>query len=1019
MSKFFIDHPIPAIVLSIILTLVGALTAFKLPIAEYPDIAPPTVFVSTSYIGADASVVNNTVAQIIEEAVNGAGNIEYMSSTIDTSGNYDLSIVFEQGMDIDTAAVRVQNKISSVISDLPDKVQESGVTVSKNTPDEVLMFNLISPNGTLDEVFLRNYATVYFIDKIKRVDGVGSVDFFGGEYSMRIWLNPDKLAEYSLTVADVENALKEQNVQAAVGSLGKMPVKNSQEHEFVGRSINRKETVADFENIIIKSAAGSFVRMKDIARVEVGMRSTDTVASCDGKDAATFSVKLTNDANTLETVSAVKKILEDAAQDFPPDMEYVITLDATRFITESLSEVTETFFEALLLVVLIVWLFLRNFRATIIALLAIPMSIVATFAIFPFVGFNINTLTLFALILAIGLVVDDAIVVIEVVEKKIERGMEVKAATLEAMREIQAPIVAIACVLAAVFIPAAFMAGITGELYRQFALTIVVSMIFSTVVALTLTPALCVMILRRREKNSSSFTDGLTKNFQRLSEVFMRRKIFTVMILLAVTVGAFVLNDILPSEYIPDEDKGNFVVAVNLPEGTSLNRTIDTMNKFSAALEDVDAVENISVVAGMDLLGGGTNSNTGAVFGLLKDWDERSESLDEILEAVDEIAARVIPEAGVFAMGASSLPGMESAGAISMRLLDVQNHSDEELAELVKRIELAANEREELDGVMKNFNVSKPHVDVRVNEDKAKLLGVNLDDIYSALRVNFGGDEVNDFTNFGRVYKVVVQADTNYRSTIDAAHFLFVSNADGLSVPLDTFVTLTLTSGVSQISRYNGVRCVNFDANVGEGFSTGQALDALEEVVEEVAPNTFQIEWAEQSRQERLAQESVAEILALALTFVFLCLVALYESWKIPFAVMLSVPAGIFGALLAEIVTENLASIYMQIGILVLIGLAAKNAILIVEFAKVKVERGEDVERAAIEAATERLRPILMTSLAFVTACLPLAFADGAGSVARNGIGWAVIGGMLFATILGVFIVPVLFALIVGRRKNV
>ncbi|MBO4780653.1 MAG: efflux RND transporter permease subunit, partial [Selenomonadaceae bacterium] len=433
----------------------------------------------------------------------------------------------------------------------------------------------------------------------------------------------------------------------------------------------------------------------------------------------------------------------------------------------------------------------------------------------------------------------------------------------------------------------------------------------------------------------------------------------------------------------------------------------------------LDATENISVVAGMDLLGGGTNSNAGAVFALLKDWDERSESLDEVLEAVDEIAARVIPEAEVFVMGTSSLPGMESAGAISMRLLDVQNHSDEELAELVKRIELAANEREELNGVMKNFNVSKPHVDVRVNEDKAKLLGVNLDDIYSALRVNFGGDEVNDFTNFGRVYKVVMQADTNYRSTIDAAHFLFVSNADGLSVPLDTFVTLTLTSGVSQISRYNGVRCVSFDANVGEGFSTGQALDALEEVVEEVAPNTFQIEWAEQSRQERLAQESVAEILALALTFVFLCLVALYESWKIPFAVILSVPAGIFGALLAEIATENLASVYMQIGILVLIGLAAKNAILIVEFAKVKVERGAEVERAAIEAATERLRPILMTSLAFVTACLPLAFADGAGSVARNGIGWAVIGGMLFATILGVFIVPVLFALIVGRRKNV
>lgn len=1009
MSKFFINHPIPALVLSIILTLAGALTATRLPVAEYPDIAPPTVSVSTTYIGADASVVNNTVAQIIEEAVNGAGDIEYMSSTIDTNGSYDLSIVFALSTDIDIAAVRVQNKLSSVMSDLPAEVQALGVSVTKNTPEMVLMVDLISPNNSHDDIFLKNYANVYFMDKIRRVDGVGVVDFFGGEYSMRIWINPDKLADLGLTVADVEAAIKEQNVQAAVGSLGKMPTESLQEREFVGHSTNRKETPADFENIVVKTADGSFVRVKDFARVEIGSRNNDSMSFHDGKKAANFSVMLTNDANTLETISAIKNILEEARKDFPPDMDYVITVDATRFIDESLTEVTKTFFEALLLVVIVVWLFLKSFRATIIALLAIPVSIVATFAIFPLAGFTINTLTLFALILAIGLVVDDAIVVIEIVERKLEQGMEVKAATLEAMQEIQTPIIAIACVLAAVFLPAAFLEGITGELYRQFALTIVVAMIFSTVVALTLTPALCVMILKKVESRKLRVGN---KVFSLLPNPY-----FLLSILIAVTAGAYWLNEILPSEYIPDEDKGSFYVAVTLPEGTSMNRTIETLNKFSAALKEIDAVENISAVAGMGLIGG-NGSNAAAIFGILKEWNERDEGLEEIFERVQEIGEEVIPEAKIFVMGSSSLPGMESAGALSMKLLDVKNHSDEELAALAEKIETAANERPELEDITADFNVSKPYVNVRVDEDKAKLLGVSLDDIYAALRVNFGGDEVNDFTSFGRVYKVVLQAESGYRDSVDVTKFLFVRNADGGLVPLDTLVTLTRKAGASQITRYNGMRCVNFDGNVSEGYSTGQALDALEEVVEEVAPNTFQIEWAEQSRQERLAKSSVNEILVLALVFAFLCLVALYESWKIPFAVILSVPTAIFGALLAEVVTGNLANVYMQIGILVLIGLAAKNAILIVEVAKVKVERGEEPTRAAVDAAKERFRPILMTSLAFIVACIPLAMATGAGSAARNGMGAAVVGGMISATVLGIFIVPALFALIMGRRKN-
>lgn len=785
----------------------------------------------------------------------------------------------------------------------------------------------------------------------------------------------------------------------------------------MGRSPTSKENPADFENIIVGNNNGVLIRLKDVAKISEGARSFDFASFENGKEVANLSISLTSTANTLETISNVKKILEDAKKDFPPDMDYSITLDPTVFIKESLQEISHTFIEALALVVIIVLVFLQNFRVTIISLLAIPVSLIATFIFFPMLGFTINTLTLFAMILAIGLVVDDAIVVIEIVERNLERGMEVKAATLEAMQEVQKPIIAIACVLAAVFIPVALMEGITGELYKQFALTIVISMALSSFVALSLTPALCVLILKKRKVTNSAFNEFFAQVeniFRDTLKIFMQKKILAIIFLILITAGTFQLYKILPSEYVPDEDKGSIFVGVNLPEGTSMNRTIETLNKISLAINKIEAVELSSGDAGFDLIGSGSKSNAGTIFVVLKDWNERAENLNEVIEKVTEVAEKVAPEANVMAMSASGLPGLDSVGGISMRLLAVKGTSDIELAEIAKKIVAATDEVEEIGSGEITFNLDKPYIDFKIDEEKAKLLGVNLEDVYTALRVNFSGDEVADFTKFGRNYKIVLQADTSYRSEFESAKFIFVKNSAGVTVPLDTLVTLNNATGSGQITRFNGIRSLNFEGNVAH-YSSGAALTALEKIVEEIAPNTFQIEWAGISRQEKLAQSETSKILALSFVFVFLCLVALYESWTIPFAVLLSVPSGIFGAILAELLTGNSNSVYTQIGILVIIGLTAKNAILIVEFAKDRIAQGEKTFDAAINAAVIRLRPILMTSLAFIVACIPLAVASGAGSGARNGMGAAVVGGMFFATLIGIFVVPVLFKIIFDK----
>ena len=1036
MSKFFIHRPIFAIVISIIIVIVGVLAAFQLPVAQYPQISPPTVSVGTTYTGANASVINDTVAQIIEQQVNGTQGMDYMSSNSDDSGRYSLSVVFETGTDGDMDSVKVQNNVAIANASLPSDVQQVGVTTKKSSNDMAYMLSINSPDGTYDRAFMKNYADIYLLDELKRVSGVGDVQIFGSDYAMRIWLNPDKLAELGLTIADITDAIKEQNVQAPAGTVGAMPLNNGQEKQYTGKISGRLVTPEEFGNVIISSKNGKFVRIKDVARVETGEKSSAIISKFNGYPAVGFGVNLTSDANAMQTVAGVREVLEKARPTLPPGLQMSQVFDSTNYINASIKEVIETFVEALLLVVLVIFVFLQSWRATIIPLLAVPVSLIGTLAAFIVLGFSINTLTLFAMVLAIGLVVDDAIVVIENVEKHMEEGLTPVDATERAMAEVQGPVVAIAFVLAAVFVPVAFLGGMTGILYRQFALTIAVSMALSAFVALTLTPALCAMILKRHEpkddegilgrafKRFNDWFESTKRGYMGVVAKFIRRTRLAILFMVIVCIISVALFKVLPSTFVPDEDQGYAFAVVQLPEGTSMNITQATIDKVATAAKEVNGVENVMSITGFDMLGGGSKPSAGLVVLGMKDWSQRpdsSQSVDSAVKQLFGIGARVAPEATVIAMNPPALPGLGSVGGWSLQLQDMSGHTDEELADITNKIVAAANQRPELMGVRTTFKMTAPTYEYEIDREKVKQLGVKLSDVFTAMQVNFGGTQVNDFNRFGRSYKVMLQSDVTYRSEAEAMKFVYVKTSSGTMVPLDTLLKPKMSSGPTTISRFNGARAVNIQGSAGSGYSSGEAMAAIREVVEQNAPSGFNIEWSGQSREEAKASSSTLQVLALALVFVFLCLAALYESWSVPFAVLLTVPTGIMGALASEYGLSLLEgmfghtnaglqnSVYMQIGIIMIIGLAAKNAILIVEFAKVRVDRGMEPVKAAIEAAGLRLRPILMTSFAFIIGCLPLAVASGAGAAARNGMGVAVVGGMLFATALGIFLIPVFF----------
>ena len=1026
MSKFFIRRPIFAIVVSLIIVLLGLISLVSLPIAQYPQISPPTINLSASYTGANAETVNQTVAQVLENQLNGIEGMDYMSSTSSNNGSYSLSIVFDLDTDGNTDSVNVQNTANLAKNGLPSEVQKTGLSVRKSSGDMALMVNLYSPNNTYDTAFLKNYADIYLLDKLKRVSGVGNVNAFGSTYAMRVWLNPDKLAERGLTVSDVTSAIKEQNQAAPAGTVGAPPTPKNQEKQYSAKVEGRLSTPEQFGNIIIKSGSdGEFVRLRDVAEVETGAQSSSTDSKLDGKTGVGFGVQLTNDANTLESVTAVKKILEEAKNDFPPDLEYKIVVDNTAFINASISEVVDTFIEALLLVILVVFVFLQKWRTTLIPILAVPVSIIGTFATFVVLGFTINTLTLFALVLAIGMVVDDAIVVIENVEEHMVKDhMPVKESTEKAMDEVQGPIIATTAVLAAIFIPVAFLGGTMGVLYKQFAITITVSVAISALVALTLTPALCGMLLKAEDTAAAKGVIG--RFFGRFNSAFDAvRDAYTgkvgwmishlkyavcFLVIIAGLMGLF--YKLVPSTFVPNEDQGMFIASITMPEGTSMNQTVkvvDAVAKETKTLPGVDAVM--------------TNTSAGSanLFVRLKDWEVRTgrdESLSAILAAFNQKIAGAHPEAQVMAFGPSALPGLGMEGGWAMQVQDNTGLSDEALGDLASKIVAEANRRPELSAVRSNFKANTPSYEYQVDREKVKSLGIQLSDVFTALQVNFGGTQVNDFNQFGRSYKVMLQADTRYRSEADSLKFISVKSQTGDMIPLDTILTKSITTGPSSISRFNGVRSISIQGSAGSGYSSGEAMAAAEAVVKEIAPAGTTIEWSGQSREEQKSGSSTMKVLGLALVFAFLCLAALYESWSVPLAVLFTVPTGIFGAVFSEYVVNKLAaflgstsdgyqnSVYMQIGIIMIIGLAAKNAILIVEFAKERVDHGMDPADAVKEAAKLRFRPILMTAFTSIIGCLPLALATGAGAAARCGMGVAVVGGMCFATVFGVFLIP-------------
>lgn len=1029
MSRFFINRPIFAIVISLIIVILGTISAFNLPIAQYPQISPPTITVSTTYTGANADTVNETVAQVVEQQVNGVEGMDYMSSTASNDGRYSLQVVFKLGTDGDMDSVKVQNNASTAEPSLPTDVQTYGLTTRKASSDMAMVLTLTSPNGTYDSVFLKNYADIYLVDKIKRVPGVGDLNVFGADYAMRLWINPDKLAELGLTVADVVSAVKEQNIQAPAGTIGQMPAPKDQEFQYTGKVQGRLITPEEFGNIIIRSDnnSGSFVRVKDVARVETGARTNNISAKYNNQNAVAFGVQLTSDANAMDTVSQVKEILEEAKADFPPDLEYEAVVDNTTYISESIQEVVKTFVEALLLVMLIVYIFLQSWRATLIPMLAVPVSLIGTFAAFIVLDFTINTLTLFGMVLAIGLVVDDAIVVIENVERHMaEDGLDPKEATGRAMDEVQGPVVAIAFTLASVFVPVAGLGGMTGVLYRQFALTIAISMALSAFVALTLTPALCATMLKPHtaDENKSNFgaffirfnqfMNWMTRGYVKYVAKLIGKAKLCVTALVIIVALMFGLFKIIPTTFIPAEDQGFYLASVTLPEGTSLNRTEEIMDKLSAELKQNPGVDQVMGISGYDILSGGAKSSAATFFVGLKPWSERTTPETSIDAEVGMAFKQGMnyPEASIIAMNPPSLPGLGMVSGFNLQLQDMSGHTNEELDTITKKIVAAANQRPELQGVYTTYSIKSPIYEFEVDREKVKNLGLNISDVFTALQVNFGGTEINDFNQFGRTYKVVMQADSNFRNEADTTRFIFIRGSNGQMVPLNTIIKPKLDSGPAIISRFNASRSVTIQGSPKDGYSSGQAMAAIEEVVKEVAPTGFNIDWSGQSREERAATSSTTQVMALALVFVFLCLAALYESWSVPYAVLLTVPTGIFGALLSAYVLNMQISIYMQIGIIVIIGLAAKNAILIVEFAKVRVDTGMMPLKAALEAAKLRLRPIIMTSLAFIIGCLPLAVATGAGAAARNNMGIAVVGGMIFATILGVFLIPVMYLVV-------
>ncbi len=1034
MSKFFINRPNVAIVIAI-LTVIGGLVAMaKLPVAQLPDIVPPQINVSATYTGADALTIEQSVATPLEQQMNGVDNMLYMMSTNANDGTMTLKVTYDVGTNVDIDQVNTQNRVSQASPNLPSSVNQYGVTVKKLMGLPLLVISLHSPTGAYSGQFLGNYATINVNDALLRVPGVGQVTNFGAaDYAMRIWVKPDQLTKLGMTVSDLTNAVQQQSAVNPAGQIGAEPAPKGQQFTYAVRAAGRLTNAEEFGNIIVRqNPDGSTVRLKDVSRIELGSLVYQQIGRFNGKPAVIICVYQAPGSNALAVAKQVKAQMEELKSRFPDGLEYTVAMDTTLPITEGMKEIVTTLLEAIVLVIVVVFLFLQNWRATLIPLLAVPVSLIGTFAVFPLLGFSINTLSLFGLILAIGLVVDDAIVVVEAVEHHIEHGLSPKDATFKAMEEVTAPVIGIALILSSVFVPMAAMGGIKGLLNQQFAVTIAISVLISAFNALTLSPALSALLLRPRKKTRGPlgmFFDWFNRWFGKLtggyvswSGVLIRRWGIALLLLIGISILAGAMGKKLPSSFIPEEDQGYAFLQIQLPDAASLQRTDAVMRKIDDMLAHTHGVQSFSGISGFSLLSSTSASYTGFYFLQLEPWDERVTpelSANGLMQSLNQRMRKEIPEAIAFAFGPPAIPGLGTAGGFTFMLQDRSGGSVAQLSEMLDKLTAAARKRPEIASLVATFRPSVPQLYVEVDQDRVLKQGLQFGEVYQTLQAFLGGTYVNQFNRFGRQWKVYLQAEPEYRTSADKINSFFVRNSKGEMTPLASLVTIKRVSGPEYTTRFNLFRSIQINGAPSPGYSSGQAMAAMEQVANEVLPAGFGYAWSDMSFQEKKAEGGQAMVFAMSFTFVFLILVALYESWSLPFSVLLSVPVAVLGAYAGLLLRKFDNNVFAQIGLIMLIGLTAKNAILIVEFAILEHSKGKELVEAALEGARLRLRPILMTSFAFILGCVPLWTAKGAGAIGRRVLGSSVITGMSAATILGIFLVPVLFVVVerIGKKK--
>lgn len=1028
-SQFFIGRPKFAFVISILLTLMGVLSIPMLPVSEFPDLAPPQVSVTTSYPGASAEIVKDVVAQVIESEVNGVEGMIYMTSKSANDGSYALNVTFDVGVDADMAQVNVSNRVQQAMAKLPEEIKRQGVNVEKQSPSILMSVNLFSPEGKFDNLFLNNYMGINLKNNLARVPGVSKVNIIGAmDYSMRLWLDPNKMAALGITVTDVLASVKEQNIQVAAGRIGAAPVDPNQTFQYTLQTQGRLTTPEEFSNIVLRAETdGRRIILSDVARVELGALAYDAQAYLNGADSAMLFINQSPDANALDVAQGVRNELENLSQFFPEGLEYAIIYDTTDFVDATIDEMYETLLVAIALVIFVVYLFLQDARQTLVPAIAIPVSLVGTFLFLLIFGMSLNTVSLFALILAIGIVVDDAIVVVENVTRHMQDGLGPKEATIKTMHEVTGPVIATTLVLLAVFAPTAVMPGITGAMYAQFSVTICIAVLISSVNALTLSPALCATLLRPPKEHTTGykaafnrFFDNLTGKYSNLVQALLRRSALVAVGFVVLLVGTAGMGASVPSGFVPQEDKKAVFVDVRLPDGSSLNRTQVMMKNMVDTVNGLEGVTDIISASGYSIISSTVSSNAGLMIVTLDSWDQRKgPELSEvgIVNSINAILHNQYPGAQAMAFSLPPLPGVGNVGGVEFNLQDTGGRSPEQLARVMGGFITNLNSQPEIAMAFSGFRANVPQMYVEVDRVKAKAQGIPLEEIFASMQTMLGGNYVNDFNRFGKVFNVMLQAETQFRNSDDDIMSFHVRNKDGEMVPLSTLISIKPILGPEYVSQFNLYTTAQLNAFPAPGYSSGDVIAAIKRSSNQL-PSGYTYAWSGQTYQEIKAGNLAPIIFTLAIIFTYLFLVAQYESWSIPIAVLLSVPIALFGAIMAVWATGSDMNLYTQIGMVLLIGMACKNAILVVEFACQLREEGSSIFDSAITAARLRFRAVLMTAISFILGTMPLVVASGAGAASRHSLGYAIFGGMLAATIIGTILVPVLYYIVQNTRER-